>query len=302
MTTTVMPLEGDEQDLVWLRDGRLNDASGSSEENQNCPTIGRFNSMRAPQRRSKNQSASRIGLASGWTRPTATADGKRLVFREHAQHRTVYVAEMDSSAKRLLNLRSLTMNEGTEWPGSLDCRRKVAVIFTSDRSGRFGIYQQPLDGGTPKPIITAPQNLMFNAVTPDGVWILYVVPPKQRDGVPFRLMRVRITGGSPEFVMESPRSGVLCSRPPATGCVLFEGDVLTSARLGGLARRHRAGISGRQSGAGLHLRPCKRCLDCRRPAFQQCGSARWIVRSSGEARSARDHSRSEVRQVNAGLS
>jgi len=156
---------------------------------------------------------------------TATADSKRLVFREFARSVAVYVADVDPVAKRLLNARRFTLQESREWPVAWTADGK-AVIFNSDRGGHFGIYQQSLDEGTSKAIITAEHNLLIAAITPDGNWILFTVLPEEQDGKqPFRLMRVRITGGSPELVMESSnRFLLMCSRPPVTACVLAEDD------------------------------------------------------------------------------
>jgi Tol biopolymer transport system component len=228
-TTTVMPLEGEVldnlQDLVWLRDGRLIFASGGRKENQISSNYwqAQLDSRTAEAMEKPKRLTNWAGFFLDST--TATADSKRLVFREFARSLAVYVADVDPVAKRLLNGRRFTLHEGREWPSAWTADGK-AVIFNSDRSGHFGIYQQRLDEGTSTAIITAPHNIWVAAVTPDGAWVLYIVPPDQKDGKqPFRLMRARITGGSPELVMESYRSPiVMCSLPPATACVLAEDD------------------------------------------------------------------------------
>jgi eukaryotic-like serine/threonine-protein kinase len=231
ITTTVMPLEGDLfdnlQDLVWLRDGRLIFASGGRKANQ---ISSNYWQVQLDARTAKAiEKPRRLTNWAGFflDSTSATADGGSLVFREYAKGVATYVADVDPVSKRLLNARPFTLSEGREWPTSWTADGK-GVIFNSDRAGHLGIYQQLLGEGTPKTIITAEQNLWGGGVTPDGKWVLYIVRPDQMDGrQPFRLMRVRITGGPSELVMESPTNPiVMCSRVPGKGCVLIEDDTV----------------------------------------------------------------------------
>lgn len=82
---------------------------------------------------------------------SASADGKRLAFFRHSGQGTIYVGDLEGV--RMTNLRHLTLSEdwniGVAWTAD-----SKAIIFDSDRNHTNGIYRQPLDSDTPKPIIT----------------------------------------------------------------------------------------------------------------------------------------------------
>ena len=210
-------------DFCWLPDGRLVYAIGGQDGNQVRSNFWQV------------QVAPRTGMPTDSPKPltnwagfwlgsiSASADGKRLVFRESTRHGTVYLADSDSRSMRLSNFRHLILNEGSDWPGGWTPDGK-AVVFNSDVRGRAGIYQQSLDSGTPRPIIMGSNDLWIGAVTPDGAWLLYVVPPRLRDGSqPYRIMRVAMGGGSPELVLETSQSPAInCPIRGAGPCVLYE--------------------------------------------------------------------------------
>jgi serine/threonine protein kinase len=227
--TTVLALSKQElddlQDFLWLPDGRLIYAWAEPEPNRmTC----NYWEMRLDPRNGKPVEQPRrvtnwAGYCLGST--SVTADNKRLAFRQWANHVTVYVADLEPNEKHLSNLRHLTLNEGVDWPQAWTANSK-AVIFNSNRNGRFGIFQQSLDEDTAKPIITGSENLILSGVNPDGDWVFYVVTQKERDSPnSFRLMRVQITGGSPQLVLESRHNpSPLCAKSPATICVITDRD------------------------------------------------------------------------------
>src|SRR5262249_50880411 len=63
-------------------------------------------------------------------------------------------------------------------------------------------------------------------VTADQQWIMYIARPWPVNGKPQpqRLMRVPLTGGTPELIFESHTlTGERCAHPPATLCIAIEG-------------------------------------------------------------------------------
>jgi eukaryotic-like serine/threonine-protein kinase len=159
---------------------------------------------------------------------SATADGKKLAFLRWASHFTIYMAELDASGTRVVSSRHFTLNESRDFPGAWTPDGK-ALIFVSDRGGRFGVYKQPLNEDTAQPLATPEEGVRDPAVTPDGKWVLYFVHRGNPAGTgnrskPEPLMRVPIGGGPSEQVLSAvrPESQVSCAKPPSDLCVIGE--------------------------------------------------------------------------------
>jgi eukaryotic-like serine/threonine-protein kinase len=150
-----------------------------------------------------------------------TADGKRLVFLRGSSHSTIHVADLDTSGARLRNLRHFTLDESInftqDWTND-----SSSVIFTSNRSGKFGLYKQSLQADHPE--LLTMTNLRDTPATPDGNWILGVTYPRSNDPkFPDQLLRIPLAGGAPEpLTTVLPESAVFCARPPVNLCVLAE--------------------------------------------------------------------------------
>jgi Tol biopolymer transport system component len=153
-----------------------------------------------------------------------TADGKRLAaLRAHAQA-DVWVADTRENATRLEVPRRLTIEDSDDWPGSWSPDGK-AVLFSSDRDGRFHIFRQAIDQTTAEAVTAGPEDDFRPVVSPDGSWVLYEMAASSEvfRRQPVRLMRVPVSGGPPHFVADlPPDSGVRCARLPSTLCVLGE--------------------------------------------------------------------------------
>ena len=154
----------------------------------------------------------------------ATKDGKRLVFLRSAVNWTVYVADLVAAGTRIRNLRHLTLDERPDflqdWTGD-----NKKILFVSNHTGQYGIYEQALDGGAPRTISSGAGNFRNTQVTPDGKWVLGVFYPRSADAnVDNQLMRIPLAGGAPELVtaIRNGQSGIFCARPPSRLCVLFE--------------------------------------------------------------------------------
>jgi eukaryotic-like serine/threonine-protein kinase len=212
------------QDFLWLTDGRLLYASTESEPN--ATTCNYWQMRLDPQTGKPVEKPSRVTNWAGFCvgSGSVTLHNKRLVFRQWTDKNTVYVADLVANETRISNLRHLTLNQGLDWPQAWTINSK-AVVFNSNRDGHFGIFQQSLDQDTAKPIVAGSEDLFLNTISPDGAWVFYVVVKKQGSINTFRLMRVPMAGGPPQFVMESRHNpATLCARSPATRCVITERD------------------------------------------------------------------------------
>jgi serine/threonine protein kinase len=158
---------------------------------------------------------------------SATADGKKLVFLRWASHFTIYLADLDASSTRVIRSKHFTLNESRDFPGTWTPDGK-ALVFVSDRGGRFGVYKESLHEDTAQPLATPEEGVRDPVVTPDGKWVLYFEHRENPVGTgneskPEPLMRVPIVGGPSQLVLTAvPESQVSCARPPSDLCVLAE--------------------------------------------------------------------------------
>lgn len=83
----------------------------------------------------------------------------------------MYVGRLSKDGK-LLEDRRLTPDERYNTPYAWTADSK-AVIFRSDRTGRFVLYKRALDQQVPDLIPTGSGNPEFPRLRPDGDWVLY---------------------------------------------------------------------------------------------------------------------------------
>jgi Tol biopolymer transport system component len=113
----------------------------------------------------------------------------------------------------------LTNNEANEW-GPAWTADSQAVLIASNRNGTYAIYKQGASQEASEPVITGLQYIPFARLSSDGGWILFVetnpVPPQ-------RLMRIPVSGGVPQLVLETTDwADFRCAPAPASTCVIFE--------------------------------------------------------------------------------
>ena len=140
---------------------------------------------------------------------------------------------------------ALRLTTPTTFPsiGRLD---DSAVLFTSNRTGTsniYNIFRQRIDETSAEMLVFGPEQKTISRLNPDGSQILYMVPPNpsdnggqrrselsranvlERDTQAVRLMRVPISGGPPQTVLEAPYIvNYQCSRASADICVLSQAE------------------------------------------------------------------------------
>ncbi len=151
---------------------------------------------------------------------TETADGKRLTFLESADHFTVHVADLNANGTRIIHPRHFTLSESENLAAGWTADSK-ALIFASNRTGRFVIYKQPLDEDTAEPLVTDSDDFQYPRVSADGNWILYLRPAGP--SAPQPVMRAPITGGPSQPVFTARfHSAILCARSASNLRVIAE--------------------------------------------------------------------------------
>jgi serine/threonine protein kinase len=155
--------------------------------------------------------------------PSATADGKRVAFLESSSHHGSYLADLENGGRRLVNVRPFSL-EGEDFIQDWTADSKT-VILSLNRGDHYALHKQSLNSDTQEPIvISAPGLIEMASMSPDGKWVIAQVRSiPGGNSVPVELMRVPITGGSPELIFSMPEySSSSCARPPSNLCAVAE--------------------------------------------------------------------------------
>jgi serine/threonine protein kinase/Tol biopolymer transport system component len=209
-------------DLCWLRDGRIVYVrQGLGGFPGNLWQIGVDGRTGAP-----------IGKPKGLTQWTetgiqwlsASADGKQLAVLKWTYQRQVYLGELTAGGTRMNVPRRLTNDEYFNSPSAWTADSKAVFLFVSRHEGG-GLFKQEISQETAERVTTSEQTEADACLSPDGAWILYWELPLS-PYAPVRLMRIPVSGGMPQFVMEMRNAGYLaevgCARAPASLCVVIE--------------------------------------------------------------------------------
>jgi hypothetical protein len=96
-----------------------------------------------------------------------------------------------------------------------------AVLFLSDRDGRFHLFRQPIDQTQPELMVGGGDDVGPPQLSPEGRNVLYSIPwqpTKPSDHI--RIMQMPLTGGPSQLVLEEPGiTAYKCTRHPLALCV-----------------------------------------------------------------------------------
>jgi Tol biopolymer transport system component len=144
-----------------------------------------------------------------------------VLLQGTAQHQ-VYLGELAAGGMRMNPPRRLTNDEANDWPAGWTPDSK-AVLFASDRNGQSGIFEQVITQDGAESVIAGPQGAGWPRFSADGLWILYAESSNPVPSAPIRLMRVPVSGGVPQFVLDTQGGWSFdCARAPASLCVILE--------------------------------------------------------------------------------
>jgi eukaryotic-like serine/threonine-protein kinase len=210
------------KDFLWLPDGRLTYVLSTGPVADTCNVwIGRLDPRTAAAVEKPHRLTSWRG--SCMDSLSVTADGKRLAFRKWAPHLTSYVADLSHDGKRILHPRHFPLTESSDGVADWTPDNR-AIMFVSNRSGRFGIYRQALDDDVAQPLVTEGYGREVH-VTPDGKWVLYFGNSDNNLGFTAAapVMRVPVSGGRSELVFAAKAyAQISCAKAPSTMCVVDE--------------------------------------------------------------------------------
>jgi serine/threonine protein kinase len=203
------------EDLYWLPDGRI---AYASDDNLWQIGIGQAGTPSGKPKRITQWAGYHLwGLS-------ASAAGKRLVFHKSTGQAQVYLGELAAGGTHMKPPRRLTNDETSGQPTAWTPDSK-AVLFDSDRNGTVGIFKQLISQDTSEPVVTGLQDVAGSRLSADGAWILFFEVPRTpaNPAPPDRLMRIPVSGGVPQLVMETRYSiDLRCAGAPASLCVIVE--------------------------------------------------------------------------------
>ena len=209
--------------FCWLPEGRIvyarQESLGSSDDN--LWQIGIDGHAGTPTSKPKRITQ---WAGSNLSRPSASADEKRLVLSKRTYQSQVYLGELAAGGTRMKPPRRLTNDEAEDYPTAWTPDSK-AVLFHSNRNGTFGIFKQGISQETSEPVVTGSQDASIPRFSPDSAWILFLEIPRTpaNPAPPLRLMRIPASGGVPQFVLETQNfRNFTCARAPASLCVISE--------------------------------------------------------------------------------
>jgi Tol biopolymer transport system component/DNA-binding winged helix-turn-helix (wHTH) protein len=156
---------------------------------------------------------------------SSAADGKRLAYVKQSWQPDVYVARVEANGSKLQKPRILTLDERQDLPWAWTPDSKQ-VIFGSDRDGAFHLFRQAPEKTTPELMVGGKEESMVPRLTPDGKQIVYL---QFRPGFEWaevvRMLRVPLSGGPPELVLEGHGlTNLQCARLPSTLCLYSRVD------------------------------------------------------------------------------
>jgi serine/threonine protein kinase/dipeptidyl aminopeptidase/acylaminoacyl peptidase len=152
-----------------------------------------------------------------------TSDGKRLAFFEWRPNTNIYVADLQAGGTRISTPTRLTAEQSWNDPFGWTADSKTVFFDSNRRMDGMVLFKQPLDQDTAEPIIpiSKDEDLGGECVSPEGSWIFYGVT--SHDKAPGKLMRVPVTGGSPQLVLTGSIYGApRCAKSPANFCAVAE--------------------------------------------------------------------------------
>ena len=153
---------------------------------------------------------------------TASADGKRLIAIKQHDESQIYIGDIAFGNKGFTP-RLFTpddwYNVVADWTED-----SKAILFHSNRSGRWAIFKQNVDAKTPEPLIAGPENYFSAKRSAQGT-LLYLAtasPNRNEPGDPtIRVMSTPDQGGARSTLMMG-HNVFECGSSPSYSCVASE--------------------------------------------------------------------------------
>jgi Tol biopolymer transport system component len=233
--------------LYWLRDGRLLYALREGQDS----SVWTLPLQQYPNPKISG-SSNLISRGPGWVHSVSgSLDGRVVTVLRGNWGPSVFIGTLAANGTHLLANQRLTLDENESWPVAWTPDSK-AVLFHSDRNGRWEIFRQLLDAPSPESLWSSAEQLRDPRLTPDGSEVLYLsndvtnisTPEFAGLEAPSSIFAIPIDGGTPRLVFRDVAIwNVQCARSPSAVCMYsirkgntssetFRFDVRTGKRIG----------------------------------------------------------------------
>jgi eukaryotic-like serine/threonine-protein kinase len=209
--------------MTWLHDGRLVFNRADTDT-----TFG--NLYRLAVDPSTGASSGEPVQVSNWhpdgpLSPSSNTDGTRLAVVKVRGWSDVYVADLPSAGTHGTSARHLTLTRSIDTASGWTADSS-AIFFDSDRTGKNQIFRQRLGQDTAEQVTPGSDSQQGTQLSPDGKWMLYWSSHSGAPSSPSstkQLMRVPVSGVSPEKILDAPNDDAAvfgCPRSGMAKCVL----------------------------------------------------------------------------------
>ncbi len=203
--------------IAWLADGRILYGNHSGDNESSLWAIKTDPSTGKPSGGPSRVAGWKDFQADG---PMASADGKRLIAGRRCTRDTIYVGDLATGNKGFTPHRVLP----DDWSSAVMgwTQDSKAILFHSQRNGKWAIFKLDIDGKTPENLISGSESYFRPRVSADGT-LLYTATASTKVWDPgdttIRLMSTPYQGG-PRSTLMMGRYEYKCSFSPSSSCVV----------------------------------------------------------------------------------
>jgi len=136
----------------------------------------------------------------------ATRDGRLLLALVRRSYSTVQIGTLNATGTEITNVKRLTKNDSHNLPSSWlpDSR---SVLFFSNRTGHYGIFQQDIDVADARALVIDERDYIRPVISFDGKWLFYFMPEdasKMADNMRMSMWRQPLNGGVSQMIDTRP--------------------------------------------------------------------------------------------------
>jgi eukaryotic-like serine/threonine-protein kinase len=150
---------------------------------------------------------------------SASRDGRHVSFLNQTEQGRIEVGQLAGGGTDITAIQPLTNDESLGYPSGWTADSK-SVLLSYIHNGSGGLFKQTVGKNVAQPLVRGLTDTTIQRLSPDGAWILY--SPQTPPTGATRVMRVSVTGGTPEYVMDAHNEiDFWCAKAPAS-CVIVE--------------------------------------------------------------------------------
>jgi len=152
----------------------------------------------------------------------ASADGRRMIVTRQHDESGIYVGDLAFGG----NAFALQRFTPDDWYNVVQdwTKDSKAILFHSNRNGRWAIFKQDLDAKAPETLIAGPENYFFAKLSAQGTLLYHATASLNRNepgDTTIRVMSTPQQGGARSTLMTG-KHAYKCGSSPSSSCVVSE--------------------------------------------------------------------------------